>query len=134
MNKKKSKTLQRLLTLILGVGFAGSTLFVILGSFLGQNSNSTSNPDNKANNTPSIEEQAQIQARGYEKVLEREPKNITALTGLVEIYLQTGNIDKAIPVLEKLVEFYPEQQEFNDLLQAIKQQPVTPAADVPKEP
>ena len=121
---KKSKPLKRIITLVLGLGFAGSTLAIALSSVFSQNNYSASNSDNSGD-SPSAEEQIQIQARGYEKVLEREPKNVTALQGLAQIYLQTGNPEKAIPTLEKLVEYYPEQQEYAGILEIIKQQQAT---------
>ena len=120
-NGKKNKTLQRVLTLVMGLGFAGSTLAIALTSVFSQNNYTASNSDNSGD-ASSVEEQMRIQARGYEKVLEREPKNITALQGLAQIYLQTGNTEKAIPTLEKLVEYYPEQKEFAGILQIVKQQ------------
>lgn len=121
MKEKTSKTLQRAVTLILGVGFAGSTLAITLSSIFSQNNNNT------ASNAPptdaaALQEQMQLQVSGYEKVLKREPNNLAALNGLTQIYLQTGNLEKAIPPLEKLVKFYPEQKEFAGILQIIKQQ------------
>ena len=115
----KNKRLSRIVTLVLGLGFAGSTLAIALSSVFSQsNSNSVSNnPDAEP-----VEEQIQLQARGYEKVLEREPQNITALEGLAQIYLQTGDPKKAIPTLEKLVEYYPDQPQYAGILEIIKQQ------------
>lgn len=92
-----NKTLQRILVTIFGLAFIGSTgAAVIAGLF----SNSNDTTPEQSVDAPSIEEQVQIRASGYEKVLEREPENFTALSGLAEIYLQTGNIEKAIPPLE----------------------------------
>ncbi|MEM8720285.1 MAG: tetratricopeptide repeat protein [Cyanobacteria bacterium P01_G01_bin.39] len=118
---KKNKTLSRIVTLILGIGFAGSTLAIALSSVFSQNDYDAPNSENSAA-TPSVEEQIQLQIGGYEKVLAREPQNFTALNGLAEIYLQTGQPEKAVPTLEKLVEYYPEQQEYASLLELIKQQ------------
>jgi hypothetical protein len=119
-NKKetKGKKLSRIVTLVLGLGFAGSTLAIALSSVFSQNNsnNVASNP-----NDPSLEEQIQVQVRGYEKVLEREPQNVTALEGLAQIYLQSDP-KKAIPTLEKLVEYYPEQPEYAGILELIEQQ------------
>lgn len=117
--KTKNKTLSRVVTLVLGLGFAGSTLAIALSSVFSQNNsnNIATNPDD-----PSLEEQIQVQISGYEKVLEREPENVTALEGLAQIYLQTGDPKKAIPTLEKLVEYYPEQPEYAGILEIIKQQ------------
>ncbi|MGF1539788.1 MAG: tetratricopeptide repeat protein [Pleurocapsa sp.] len=114
-----NKTLQRILVTIFGLAFVGSTgAIVIAGLF----SNGSKTAPEQSVDAPSIEEQVQIRASGYEKVLEREPQNFTALSGLAEIYLQTGNIEKAIPPLEKLAEYYPEQPQFAALLTEIKKQ------------
>lgn len=113
-----NKTLQRVLVTIFSLAFIGSTgAAVIAGLFSNNKTNQEPSVD-----APSIEEQVQIRASGYETVLEREPRNFTALSGLAEIYLQTGNIEKAIPPLEKLAEYYPEQPQFAALLAEIKKQ------------
>jgi tetratricopeptide (TPR) repeat protein len=122
MKEKTGKTFQRALTLILGIGFAGSTLAITLSSIFSQNNNNTTSNSKAPTDAAALEEQVKLQASGYEKVLEREPNNLAALNGLAQIYLQTGNLEKAIPPLEKLVKFYPQQQEFAEILQIIKQQ------------
>ena len=127
----KSKKISRVVTLVLGLGFAASTLAIALSSvFSQQNSRNVAatNPD-----APSIEEQIQQQISGYEKVLEREPKNTTALEGLAQIYMQTDP-KKAIPTLEKLVEYYPEQQQYATVLEVIKQQEANPPAATEAQP
>jgi cytochrome c-type biogenesis protein CcmH/NrfG len=73
-----------------------------------------------------------MQISGYEKVLEREPKNATALQGLAQIYLQTGKIEKAVPVIEKLVAYYPDQPQYAGVLQVIKQQQAQQPEATPK--
>lgn len=127
---KKSKTLSRIITLVLGLGFAGSTIAIALSSVFSQNSPTVSNSNT---DTVSLEEQIQLQIDGYEKVLEREPENVTALEGLAQIYLQTGDPKQAIPTLEKLVEYYPEQAEYAGILDLIKQQEIEPAETKPPE-
>lgn len=124
--QKKSKTLSRIVTLVLGVGFAGSTIAIALSSVFSQNSPTASNSNS---DTASLEEQIQLQIDGYEKVLEREPKNVTALEGLAQIYIQTGDPKQAIPTLEKLVKYYPEQPEYAGILDLIKQQEIKPAGN-----
>jgi cytochrome c-type biogenesis protein CcmH/NrfG len=129
MAKKKgkqetnSRKLSRVITLVLGLGFAGSTLAIALSSVFSQ-----SNSSNVAATDPDAaptEEQIKLQVTGYEKVLEREPKNVTALEGLAQIYIQT-NPKKAIPTLEKLVQYYPEQPQYAGVLKLIKQQEAKP--------
>jgi len=62
------------------------------------------------------------EASGYQKVLEREPNNDTALSGLLKIRLQQKDIPGAIAPLEKLAQLHPEQTEYGVLLAQAKQQ------------
>ena len=118
----------------MGLGFAGSTLAIALSSVFSQD-NYTASESQQSGNAPSLEEQIQMRVEGYEKVLAREPKNITALEGLAQIHLQTNNTEKAIPLLEKMVEYYPERAEFASILQIIKQQQTSQEKTVPpKQP
>jgi len=64
----------------------------------------------------------EAEANGYQKVLEREPENNTALTGLLKIRLQEKDIEGAIAPLEKLAKLNPEQTEYANLLAQAKQQ------------
>lgn len=129
MAKKKgvqettSRKLTRVVTLILGLGFGASSLAIGLGSFLGESE--SSNVATNDPNAPPVEEQIKTQVSGYKKVLEREPKNLTALEGLALIHLKTDP-KKAIPTLEKLVEYYPERQEYAVVLKQVKQQALKP--------
>ena len=64
----------------------------------------------------------EAEASGYQKVLEREPNNDTALNGLLRIKLQQKDISGAIAPLEKLAKLYPSQTEYAILLAQAKQQ------------
>ncbi len=64
----------------------------------------------------------EAEASGYQKVLEREPDNNTALTGLLQIRLQQKDLAGAIAPLEKLAKLNPEQTEYTILLAQAKQQ------------
>ena len=80
-----------------------------------------------ANNETIVLSQQQLtkleaEANGYQKVLEREPENNTALTGLLKIRLQEKDIEGAIAPLEKLAKLNPEQTEYANLLAQAKQQ------------
>ena len=134
-NKTKTKTLVRIATMVMVLGFAGSTLAIALSSVFSQNNQNsyTASESDQSAEAPSLEEQIQMRVDGYEKVLAREPKNITALEGLAQIHLQTQNTDKAVPILEKMVEYYPERQEFASILQILKQQQTSQEAK-PAEP
>lgn len=120
----KSKKIQRIITLVLGLGFAGSTLAIALASVFSSQDHSTASYSEEAN-SPSVEEQIQMQTDGYTKVLEREPKNQTAIQGLMQIaqlHLQTGNTKEAIPVLTQIVKYSPEQKEVAQILAGLKKQ------------
>jgi tetratricopeptide (TPR) repeat protein len=116
MNKK---IFQRLAIILFGLAFVGSTAIAIIPGLFEKKTGTNSDPNTDPS---SLEKQLQDQIRGYQKVLAREPKNPTALSGLVSIYVQSGNTAKAIPSLEKLVEYYPERTEFKSYLELAKQQ------------
>ncbi|MGL5834763.1 MAG: tetratricopeptide repeat protein [Waterburya sp.] len=124
VQETKSRKLSRVITLILGLGFAASTFVIALSSVFSESE--SSNVAANDPNAPSIEEQIKTQVSGYEKVLEREPKNVTALEGLARIHINTDP-KKAIPTLEKLVEYYPERQDYAVVLKQVKQLSVKPA-------
>ena len=67
------------------------------------------------------QEQLEAEARGYQKVLLREPENETALRELLNIRLQQQDIDSAIAPLESLTKIYPQQPEYGILLAQAKQ-------------
>lgn len=122
MDRKK---IQRLLIVVFGLAFIGSTGFAIIGSLFRRDTVT----ENYAATTEaaSATEQLQAQAQGYAKVLEREPENTTALMGLLQASLQAGDLETAIAPLNKLIELYPERTELPKLLTEIetelKQQP-----------
>ena len=120
----KNKTLQRFLVILFGLAFLGSTVFFMLGSLFGSDRDRTaSSPSSTpSQNVPSAEEKLLLQARGYQKVLDREPDNITALTGLIRTRLDMQDLEGAIIPLEKLIELNPQQEELTILLETIKQE------------
>ena len=117
----KNKTLKRLLTILFGLAFLGSTVVFMVGSLV--SGERTSSPSSTPSaNVPSAEERLLLQARGYQKVLDREPENLTALSGLVRTRLEMQDLEGAIIPLEKLIELNPQQKELTTLLEAIKQE------------
>lgn len=117
----KNKTLQRILTILFGLAFLGSSAFFMLGSLFGSDRNSSSS-SSPTQNIPSAQEQLLLQARGYEKVLAREPDNLTALSGLVRTRLDMQDLEGAIIPLEKLIAINPQREELTILLERIKQE------------
>ncbi len=71
----------------------------------------------------SSQEKARLEAeaRGYQKVLDREPQNETALRELLNIRLQQQDILGAIAPLETLAEIHPQVTEYAILLGQTKQ-------------
>ena len=116
----KNKTLQRLLVILFGLAFVGSTVFFMLGSLVGRDRTASSPSSTPSPNAISPEERLSLQARGYQKVLDREPNNIVALSGLVRTRLEMQDLEGAVIPLEKLIELDPQQEDFTALLEAIK--------------
>lgn len=72
--------------------------------------------------SPEQQGKLEAEAKGYQKVLEREPNNNTALKGLLEIRLEQNDIEGAIQPLERLAKLNTEQTEYTILLAQAKQQ------------
>lgn len=111
------------------IAFLGFSLVPILDGILkGSQTNATSTPT-PTQTAPSGEKQVQLlqdQVRGYELVLQREPDNVTALRGLLQVRLEligqgVGDIKDAIPPLEKLAKLNPETTEYGILLAQAKE-------------
>ncbi|MCL2933334.1 MAG: tetratricopeptide repeat protein [Trichodesmium sp. MAG_R03] len=108
------------------IAFVGFSLSPLLGGLLEanqQNSQSIPSPTQ----TSAVDKEADLlaQARGYELVLQREPDNLTALQGLLQVKLeliQSGksNIEEVIAPLEKLSELNPSSTDYNVLLAQAK--------------
>lgn len=115
-----SKVLQKTFMIFAGLSFLGMMTLPMLTMF-----NRNSNPAEQAEQTgPNTNEQQRLQqiAQGYEKVLEREPDNPTALQGLVSARLELRDLPGMVQPLEKLVELDPDNPQFQELLAAVKQQ------------
>lgn len=96
--------------------FFGSTLFAIIPAI-----QQASQPK-PATASASVESVLQQQARGYELVLQREPENLTALEGLVNVRLKLKDTQSVIAPLEKLVKLRPDRSNYKVLLEQIKKQ------------
>ncbi|MEG4418541.1 tetratricopeptide repeat protein [Microcoleus sp. LAD1_D5] len=127
-NKRRGLiTVVVVLAVIAFVGF--SLIPPILDSILKANqaqSRSTPTPTQTAQSGEKQSELLQAQARGYELVLQREPDNVTALRGLLQVRLEligqgVGDIKDAIAPLEKLASLNPETTEYGILLAQAKE-------------
>ncbi|MEO9125390.1 MAG: Tfp pilus assembly protein PilF, partial [Microcoleus sp.] len=102
------------------IAFVGFSLVPILDSILkgGQaQSRSTPTPTQTAQSSEKQSQLLQDQVRGYELVLQREPDNVTALRGLLQVRLEligqgVGDIKDVVPTLEKLAKLNPETTEY----------------------
>jgi len=111
------------------IAFLGFSLVPILNSILQASqaqSRSTPTPTQTAQSGEKQSELLQAQARGYELVLQREPDNVTALRGLLQVRLEligqgVGGIKDAIAPLEKLASLNPETTEYGILLAQAKE-------------
>lgn len=113
------KPIQRILIIISGVAFAGSTVFGMAGLFSSTFQEPKDNPKTAA---VSKDSQLEAQERGYELVLQREPENQVALQGLVQARLQINDLQGAVDPLEKLVKLNPERADYKALLAQVNQQ------------
>ena len=121
MQKRRSSWVYLLIgfMLVALIGFSGLPLFLSIFS--------ENQPDSQLYSATisqvSPDEQAKLdaEARGYQKVLEREPNNNTALQGLLDIRLQQQDIEGVIKPLEKLAKLNSEQIEYSILLAQAKQ-------------
>ncbi|MDJ0728006.1 MAG: Tfp pilus assembly protein PilF [Prochloraceae cyanobacterium] len=119
--RKRSPWLYLLLGLMV-VSLVGFTIFPVGISFL---SNNNLVEPAAATNIPGEaqpQDELELQAKGYQLVLNREPENQTALRGLIEIRLQQGNIEATIEPLTSLVNLNPDITDYGILLAQTQQQ------------
>lgn len=114
--KKQIERRQKIVTIVSLVSFVGSTVFAVIPAI-----QQASQPK-PVIASPSAESVLQQQARGYELVLQREPENLTALEGLVNMRLKLKDTQAAIQPLEKLVKLRPDRPNYKVLLEQIKKQ------------
>jgi predicted Zn-dependent protease len=110
MPKKNNDTLKRVLTISSGLVFLALMVVPTLGLLKNNNSNSSQgNQPGQQETIPS--EKLREMAKGYEKILEREPDNPTALQGLAQAKLQLKDYIGAREPLEKLYKKNPDSLE-----------------------
>jgi predicted Zn-dependent protease len=114
---EKSK-LTKVLVLASGMAFLCSSVLGLSGLF-GKSLNKTAASENAAQYQNA---QLKSQEKGFLTVLKREPKNQTALRGLVEIRMRTGDAPGTKAALEQLVKLNPTNQQYKEFLAALNKQ------------
>jgi len=109
---------QKLVPVIGVIGFGGSTLFTLVPMFKDALQRQNQPQTTEVN---SAEVQLKAQEKGYQSVLQREPENLTALEGLMNVRLQLNDPKGAIEPLEKLVKLRPEREDYKALLVQLNQ-------------
>ena len=115
---KRSPLLYLFLILALLV-FVGFYMMPLLGGMGQGNSPADTTPFVKV----SVEKQQELEleARGYQLTLKREPSNNNALRGLLNVRLEQGDLKNATEPLEKLANLHPEETGYTILLAQLKQ-------------
>lgn len=110
------------------IAFLGFSLVPILDSILKASQAQSRSTPTPTQTAQSGEKQSELlqQARGYELVLQREPDNVTALKGLLQVRVEligqgVGDFKDAIAPLEKLAALKPEITEYGILLAQAKE-------------
>lgn len=108
---------QKVVTLVSVIAFFGSTAYGAIGAL-----SNALKPPADVNTAVSPETQLQVEAKGYEMVLKREPENRVALEGLVLTRLKMKDAKSAIAPLEKLVKLNLTRQDYKTVLTQVKKQ------------
>ena len=124
----KKKPIKRILVILFGSAFVGSTVFMLIGSLFGRREQPPINAANStvSNEAPEVNYRNNARARleaqivGYEKLLEKEPENTTILTNLIRIRLEIGDLEGAVEPLTKLAKLQPERAELVAILEEIE--------------
>lgn len=112
------KRRQRIAAIVSAACFMGSTVFAVI-HFVTDNLQPLSQPAPTAQE--SVDSQLEMQEKGYELVLQREPQNQVALEGLVKTRLQMKNFQAAQKPLEQLIKLHPSRPDYQALAGQIQQ-------------
>lgn len=120
----RKKLYQKIIIIFSGLALFGS---MTVATFSFRQSSPSSLSKSNTETIYSIDERLYSIIQGYETVLEREPNNMTAKQGLEEALrtlvatqIQAKNLDKTIPIMEKLTTLVPENDQYKNILKQIK--------------
>jgi cytochrome c-type biogenesis protein CcmH/NrfG len=110
--------LTKVFVLASGMAFLSSSILG-LGGLVGSSFNKPVATENAAQ---SQNAQFNAEEKGFLTVLKREPNNQTALRGLVEIRMRTGDAPGTKAALEQLVKLNPTNKQYKEFLAALNKQ------------
>jgi cytochrome c-type biogenesis protein CcmH/NrfG len=110
--------LTKAVVLAAGMAFLSSSVLGLSGLV----GSSLNKPVVSKNAAQSQNAQFQAEEKGFLAVLKREPNNQTALRGLVEIRMRTGDAPGTKAALEQLVKLNPTNQQYKEFLAALNKQ------------
>ncbi len=117
----KAKKAQKVVVILSGIAFLGSSVAGIGGLI----ASSLQEPTAKENPAQSQNAQLNAQEKGFLAVLQREPKNPTAIRGLgeiIEMRMQQGDVPGTRATLVELIKIDPTNQKYKEFLAAIDKQ------------
>ena len=95
--------------ILVTLSFLGVSIAPLIGGlFAPPTTPASSNPSQN----PSEKDRIKIQIEGFEAVLKSDPKNQTALIGLVNLRNQLGKVKETIEPLQTLADTFPDQAEY----------------------
>lgn len=132
------KKLTQLITLLSLMGLLGSLFFSFFGVFQDASTRPV-DPDAQSKEAPKqpaqsgeapkqpvqtgdAAKQLKLQELGYMEVLKREPKNQTALQGLIQIRLASKDFKGALTPLDTLIQLHPDEESLKQLRGQILQE------------
>ncbi|MCY7367258.1 MAG: hypothetical protein LH474_03815 [Chamaesiphon sp.] len=110
--------LTKVFVLASGMAFLSSSVLGLSG-LVGSSFNKPVATENAAQ---SQNAQFQVEEKGFLTVLKREPNNQTALRGLVEIRMRTGDAPGTKVALEQLVKLNPTNKQYKEFLTVLNKQ------------
>ncbi len=93
---------------VITLSFLGVSIAPLIGGLFAPPTQQAANP----NQNTSEQERIKIQIEGFEAVLKSDPKNQTALIGLVNLRNQLGKVKETIEPLQTLSDAFPDTPEY----------------------
>jgi tetratricopeptide (TPR) repeat protein len=99
--------------IVVTLSFLGVSIAPLIGGLFAPPTQQAANNPNQNN---SEQERIKNQIEGFEAVLKSDPKNQTALIGLVNLRNQLGKVKETIEPLQTLADSFPDQPEYRMIL------------------